>query len=550
MYLEKYQDRNTLYNELRVLKNCPENLLLIVWFAFLPMVQNLMKILDSKFDSKSGNKAIPRTALLIATLYSFSENIEKYEGMEKLCTKDEFLKIALCGLEPSRGTFSNFLNKSDPVVINKVFACTLVLLNDIGAFKLVKLFIDGTDLLVRASRHFKIYRNEVKALRLLGAWNLIHNNTPSTINYTVRMLNQRLDSGMYSEDTEKLIKLVLRRIKIYNKRNYKKLHTYEAVFADKGVDSCSIVFPHCVWMKTKKGRSDFAINLQEVVTQNHVILVGFPLRQSNDQKAFPEVHKQIKKTLGYFYELNEKYGEINNVDGLRKKEKLVKYIMDAGYFTNENLYYIYQLGLNALIMPLIIATSNNFKYKKDEEPSSIKVKYERVKNGYLCLSKKFMKYIGSKEIKKRKKDEIWTYYPISSCSMYNWSKILEKPEIPDVLKKRKFFFQRKHCKGCLFKDKCVHNPLVYQTTQLLFDATEKFLDKRHSIIYPERFSRSESINGAIKGPDGSYKLVGTTDIAIRNEIHLKNAVYNLIRHDNIKGIRRISVLHRVPTAIC
>ena len=67
MYLEKYQDRYTIYNELKVLKNCPENLLLIVWFAFLPMVQNLMKNLDSK----SGNKTIPRTALLIATFIQF-----------------------------------------------------------------------------------------------------------------------------------------------------------------------------------------------------------------------------------------------------------------------------------------------------------------------------------------------------------------------------------------------------------------------------------------------------------------------------------------------
>jgi len=111
---------------------------------------------------------------------------------------------------------------------------------------------------------------------------------------------------MYSDETEKLIKLALSRIKIYNKRNYKKLHTYEAMFADKGVDSCSIVFPHCVWMKTKKGRSDFAINLQEVVNQDHIIFLGFRLRQFNEQKAFPEVLIQIKMTFGYFLERIEK----------------------------------------------------------------------------------------------------------------------------------------------------------------------------------------------------------------------------------------------------
>ena len=550
IYLEKYQDSDTLYNELRVMEDCPETLLLFVWFAFLPMVQSLINILDSKFDSKRGNPAIPRTALLIATLYCFSLNIDNYKRMEELCRTDTFLKIALCGLRPSRGIFTNFLNKSNPEVINKIFACILVLLNNMGVFKLVKLYIDGTDLLVRASRHFKIYRNEVKALRLLGKWNLIHNNTPSTINRTIRILNQRLESKMYSDETEMLIKLALRRIKIYNKTNYKKLHVYESMFADKDVKSCSIVFPHCVWMKTKKGRSDFAINLQEVVNQNHYIIVGFPLRHSNDQKAFPEVHKQITKTLKYFYELNEKYGEVKNVNTLKRQEKLVKYIMDAGYFTNENLYYIYQLGLNAIVMPIIIATSNNFKYKKDKEPSSIKVKYERVKNGYLCLSKRFMKYKGYKEINKRKKHEEYVYFPISSCSMYNLGKILEKPMIPDILKERKFIFERKHCNNCSVEDQCVHNPLILKTTLLLFKATEKFLDKRHSIVYPERFSRSESINGAIKGPDGSYKLVGTTFLAIKNEIHLKNTVHNLIRHDNTKGIKHKSVLHRVVSAIC
>ena len=139
---------------------------------------------------------------------------------------------------------------------------------------------------------------------------------------------------------------------------------------------------------------------------------------------------------------------------------------------------------------------------------------------------------------KTKKVEVILQYPISSCSMYNWDRILEKPEIPDILKEMNFFFKRKHCKGCSVKDQCVHNPLKIKTTQLLFDATEKFLNKRFSIVYPKRSFRSESINGSIKGSYGTYKLVRTTDLVIINEIHLKNNVYNLFRHEKIKGISR------------
>lgn len=38
--------------------------------------------------------------------------------------------------------------------------------------------------------------------------------------------------------------------------------------------------------------------------------------------------------------------------------------------------------------------------------------------------------------------------------------------------------------------------------------TEKFLDKRFNINYPTRFSRSDGINGFLKGGDGVLRLIG------------------------------------------
>ncbi len=84
--------------------------------------------------------------------------------MEDECKKNRFLLIATCGLKPSRNSFANFLNKSDAKVIKKVFVATFVLLNDLHFLDFVKLFVDGTDMLVRASRYYKITKKEVNTL--------------------------------------------------------------------------------------------------------------------------------------------------------------------------------------------------------------------------------------------------------------------------------------------------------------------------------------------------------------------------------------------------
>ena len=64
--------------------------------------------------------------------------------------------------------------------------------------------------------------------------------------------------------------------------------------------------------------------------------------------------------------------------------------------------------------------------------------------------------------------------------------------------------------------------------------TEKFLNKRYKIHYKVRFSRSEGINGFLKGDNGVLKLIGTTENAVDNEIQLRNTIYNLTRVINLK----------------
>ena len=61
------------------------------------------------------------------------------------------------------------------------------------------------------------------------------------------------------------------------------------------------------------------------------------------------------------------------------------------------------------------------------------------------------------------------------------------------------------------------------------EMTNKFLDKRYKIHYQYHFSRSEGINGFLKGDVDILKLIGTTKNAVDNEIQLRNIIYNLTK---------------------
>ena len=99
MELKEYKNGSIL-NKLKQEEDCPKMLLTITNFVFSKMVQNLMHQLDSKFESKCGRPAYPRTLLLIVVLYCFSIDIANYTKMEEECKKNKFLLIVTCGLKP------------------------------------------------------------------------------------------------------------------------------------------------------------------------------------------------------------------------------------------------------------------------------------------------------------------------------------------------------------------------------------------------------------------------------------------------------------------
>ena len=340
-------------------------LLTITNFAFSKMVQNLMHQLDSEFESKRGRPAYPRTLLLIVVLYCFSIDIANYTKMEEECKKNKFLLIVTCGLKPSRNSFANFLNKSDAKVIKKVFIATLVLLNDLHFLDFVKLFVDGTDAIVRASRNNKITPKDVERLKLMNEWNLLHNNTPKSINHTIEGLEEKLEFYKNDEEMCKTINSILKRINLYNTNIFSKLDMYSTILNERNIGSVSVSFPEACWMKTKKGIYDFAFNLQEIMTENHIILTRMLLTQSNDRKTFKFVLNDIFEKIKLFIEMQRGFGERRNYGEIQKRIREHILITDSGYFSTENLYYVFKHKINALIMPKKLSEDHNNKLRRE-----------------------------------------------------------------------------------------------------------------------------------------------------------------------------------------
>ena len=499
-------------------KDCPRFLLLIFNFAFLPMIQDITREMDAEFKGKRGPKAYPRVLLLIVVLYCFSENICRYKDMSKECKKNKYLNIILDDRIISRGTFANFLNNTDREGIHKIFIATLVLLNDIDAFSIARVFIDGTDVIVRASKSYFIRQNDLKAMDLLNEWGLLHDGSKDEIQKSLDGLDVKLKEFENDEDIVKLIKLAKKRIRIHKHKVYEKRARYEKQFEKRGDVKLSIIFPECVFMKTKKGGFDFAFNFQAVMTNNHVIFVGLLLSQPNDQKSLPDVYRQMKKTLNIYLEMQSKYGEKDNP--LKHTQAFANIVMvaDAGYFTVVNLYFVFKNQINAIIKPSSEARKDNDKLRtrdghSKKETKSIRRYFKRVLGGYECNQGKFLGFKRSIHINHRKPQE--------------------DDNLPKVCKKERQIYERKRCSGCKYEDVCPKK--LEDRIPFLFKwMTDRFLDKRRYVHYIHRFSRGESINGFHKTDVGIVKFVGTTLQAVENECDLRDTIFNLTRWNNLK----------------
>lgn len=169
----------------------------------------------------------------------------------------------------------------------------------------------------------------------------------------------------------------------------------KVLWTKKNINYVSIAFPESVMIKTKKGGFDFAFNLQEIMTDNKIILMGLLLDKPNDPYSLEEIIQEIKENTKILIELQEKYGQRNNYKEIQQIIEKALYIYDSGYFSTENIETADKHGMNFIIMPKMISNRKNNKNRrkqklktkdknKQNKNKESKKSLERVYNGYIC----------------------------------------------------------------------------------------------------------------------------------------------------------------------
>lgn len=304
--------------------------------------------------------------LLGILLYCFKRDIRNLSDIVVECKTNRILRVFTRKYEPSLSTFKRFLENSSPEIMRKVFLYTLVVLNDYEFLKFIKAFIDGTDALVRGSRYYTINKDVIESMKWMKHCGLLHNNRKNSMERTRKKLNEMRGYNNGNKEFNEMLDLILNNLKIYNKNVYKKIPEFEAIMKERDINYVSITFPSAVMMKTKKGRFDFAFNLQEIITENDVVITGLLVNQPNDFKVLPLVMKELEVNFKILVELQQKYGKRRNYKELERMLENARYICDSGYFTDDNLEFMDKHGYKCIIMTKNRAKQINNEIRKEK----------------------------------------------------------------------------------------------------------------------------------------------------------------------------------------
>ena len=246
-------------------------------FIFKPYVQDQIQDLNKEFNSKQGNRAYPREMLLGVLMYCSTLHIQNLTSIARECKVNRVLRVFTCGETPSASIFKRFFKENNRLTLKKIFCCTLFEFNEEKFLDFSRLFIDGTDALVNGSIHYKITWNEITMLQYAKQWKILHNNRKQSMEKFLTELKKKQEFYKDDEEMLKLIQIALKRPDIYNKRIYKKIPLFTEALKGRKQDYVSIMFPESIMMRTKKGKFDFALNLQQIMLKNKIIFGGLLL---------------------------------------------------------------------------------------------------------------------------------------------------------------------------------------------------------------------------------------------------------------------------------
>ena len=169
----------------------------------------------------------------------------------------------------------------------------------------------------------------------------------------------------YEDDEEmvKYIKHMLKHYGLYRKSAYRKYNLFKKYLDEDPEGYVCVMFPEARFMKTKKGRFEFALLVQQSMLRKGIVLPGLLQSEPNNGKSLENIIMDLKETFDLMEHLQKHYGERKNYNEIRNALELAIMILDSGYFTDDNLEAAYNHNINVLIMPRLVARRINDKLR-------------------------------------------------------------------------------------------------------------------------------------------------------------------------------------------
>ena len=505
-----------------------DRMITYVEFLFSAPVQMFFYILNCKFIFQRGHPAYDRTKLYGILMYAYYKNVYTLSGVAYLCRNDEVLKCFTNGTTPSANCFDDFLRKSNPVAMKGIFICTLVELNDLKFLDFRRIYCNSTDGKINGSVNYKVKLMDLKCFKLLSDWNLLHNGTADKMNKNRKKLEKLLKEYENDEEMVECIKYCLKHLGLYRKAAFRKYDMFEKYLEEDPDGYVCVMFPEARFMKTKKGRFEFALLIQQCMLKNGIILSGLLQNKPNDSKSLEEIILDLKQTFVMLEGLQKVYGSRTNYGQIKDALEMAIMILDSGYFTDDNLEAAYNHDIKVLIMPRIIARRinnklrekkfNDVEYLIEQEVKKVTKNHAEVTSkGYVCPYGIHCEDCVEKEINSE------------------FNRLREGQ--PEVFKEVSYNYEFICPADCPVKDICTINPIEDRISVLKHDMISKFTNKRYLKMYAERFGANEQIFGHLKGLIEIIKLFGSNKTAAQNHLYIMNTSYNLGRKVSLKGTK-------------
>ncbi len=292
------------------------------------------------------------------------------------------------------------------------------------------------------------------------------------------------------------------------------------------MDMLCVMFPEARFMKTKRGRFEFALLIQQCMLRKGIVLPRLLESEPNDEKSLSEIILDLKETFRIMEKLQRHYGERSNYKQICDALEVVIMILDSDYFTDDNLEAAYDHNLNVLIMPRLIARRINDKLRGrkfqdvehliEEGVGKITKRHTDIANkGHVCPFGVHSECCVEKEINSE------------------FNRLREGQ--PEVFKEVSYNYEFICPADCPVKDICTINPIEDRHSVLKHNMISKFTNKRYLKIYLERFAANEQIFGYYKGIIEIIKLFGSNQTASQNHLYILNTCRNLKRKVSLKG---------------